>query len=147
VSKNKIHLVASAAAVLWIIATPVLADDPRWFAFYRALTNEFIVNTNGITTPADMIRMVDEKWIDSAAGNQATQPYKRLRVPPYPWGGYEVETNLKMFRMRPDEAVLYLGPTPPPCDYFSYTPPSCFSGSLTPSQRKVTGCSLRSGTR
>jgi hypothetical protein len=120
-SKNKSHLVVSAAAVQWTIATPVLADDPRWFAFYRALTNEFIVNTNGNTTPADMIRMVDEKWIDSAAGNQATQPYKRLRVPPYPWGGYEVETNLNMFRMRPDEAVLYLGPTPPPCDYFSYT--------------------------
>jgi hypothetical protein len=27
-----------------------------------------------------------------------------------------------MFRLRPDEAVLYLGPTPPPCDYFSFTP-------------------------
>ena len=28
---------------------------------------------------------------------------------------------MNMFRLRPDEAVLYLGPTPPPCDYFSYT--------------------------
>ena len=67
-SKNTFHWVASAAAVLWTIATPVLADDSRWFAFYRALTNEFIVNTNGITAPTDLIRMVDEKWIDSAAG-------------------------------------------------------------------------------
>src|SRR5512135_2800041 len=119
-TKGRLCLFASAAAVLLAAATPARAGDPRSFTFYRALTNDFLVNTNGITKPADMIGMVDAKWIDSAAGNQATQPYKRLRVPPYPWGGYVFETNMNMFRLRPDEAILYLGPTPPPCDYFSY---------------------------
>lgn len=77
--------------------------------------------SRNILGKARLIGMVDAKWVDSAAGNQATQPYKRLQVPPYPWGGYEFDTNMSMFRLRPDEAVLYLGPTPPPCDYFSYT--------------------------
>jgi hypothetical protein len=120
-SKNKFRWVASAALVLWATSGPVRGDDSRWFDFYRALTNDFIVQTNGITSPTDLIRMVDEKWMDSAAGNQATQPYKRLQVPSYPWGANEYDTNFNMFRLRPDEAVLYLGPTPPPCDYFSFT--------------------------
>ena len=99
------------------------ADDPRRLAFCAALTNEFIVSTSGKTEATDLIQMVDEKWIDSAAGNQATQPYKRLEVPMHPWGPPDnpVDHALDMFRLRPDEAVLYLGPTPPPCDYFSFT--------------------------
>lgn len=121
--KKKILWVVSSAAVLWAIATFAQAEDPRKLAFYAALTNEFIVSTNGKTQPADLIQMVNDKWIDSAAGNQATQPYKRLLVPPYPWLPNEIHTNaLNMFRMRPDEAVLYLGPTPPACDYFSFAP-------------------------
>ena len=58
----------------------------------------------------------------SALRHTCLTPYKRLQVPPYPWGANESDTNFNMFRLRPDEAVLYLGPTPPPCDYFSFTP-------------------------
>ncbi len=84
-SKNTIHAVASTAAVLWALAAQAQNADPRQFVFYTALTNDFVVNTNGLSKPTDLIGMVDGKWIDSAAGNQATQPYKRLEVPPYPW--------------------------------------------------------------
>jgi hypothetical protein len=122
-SNNKILHLASAAAVLWAIATHAQGNDPRRIAFYTALTNAFIVSTNGAVEATDLIQMVDGKWIDSAAGNQATQPYKRLEVPMYPWGPADnpVDHALDMFRLRPDEAVVYLGPTPPPCDYFSFT--------------------------
>lgn len=120
-TKSKTQWIASAALMLWAVAAHAQGDDPRRFAFYTALTNDFVLNTNGITNPADLIQMVDDKWIDSAAGNQATQPYKRLKVPPYPGLLDEILTNLNMFRLRQDEAVIYLGPTPPPCDYFSFT--------------------------
>jgi hypothetical protein len=118
-TKSKIRWIASAAVVVWAIAAHAQGDDPRRLAFYTALTNDFIVSTNGTTKPTDLIRMVDEKWIDSAAGNQATQPYKRLQVPIYPW--LPDQDPQDMFRLRPDEAVVYLGPTPPACDYFSFT--------------------------
>ena len=121
--KLTIRSFASAGVVLWAIATHAQPDDARRSAFCAALTNEFIVSTSGKTEATDLIQMVDEKWIDSAAGNQATQPYKRLEVPMHPWGPPDnpADHALDMFRLRPDEAVLYLGPTPPPCDYFSFT--------------------------
>ena len=119
-TKSKIRWIASAAVVVWAIAAHAQGDDPRRLAFYTALTNDFIVSTNGTTKPIDLIRMVDEKWIDSAAGNQATQPYKRFQVPIYP--SLPDQDPQDMFQLRPDEAVVYLGPTPPPCDYFSFTP-------------------------
>jgi hypothetical protein len=54
--------------------------DARPGAFYAALTNaSFLVNT-GSTVLVDAIGMVDEHKVDSAAGNQATQPYKRVSV-------------------------------------------------------------------
>lgn len=123
-TKRTTRWIAGAGVVLWAIAAHAQGDDLRRGAFYAALTNDFVVNTNGAIGPTDLIRMVDEKWIDSAAGNQATQPYKRFMVPPHPLGPKEnpVDLALNMFRLRPDEAVVYLGPTPPPCDYFSFTP-------------------------
>jgi hypothetical protein len=115
--------ITMAAVAMGAWSAPAQGTDPRRQAFCDALATDFLVNTNGTTNPTDLIRMVDEKWIDSAAGNQATQPYKRFQVPPYPWLPNEDRTNtMNMFRLRPDEAVLYLGPTPPPCDYFSFTP-------------------------
>jgi hypothetical protein len=122
-SKTKIRWFIIAASVLWTIASHAQSDNLRQLAFYTALTNEFIVSTNGATEATDLIQMVNERWIDSAAGNQATQPYKRLQVPMYPWLPHEDPTNYvqDMFRLRPDEAVVYLGPTPPRCDYFSFT--------------------------
>ena len=69
-----------------------------------------------------IVDLLDSGIGDSANGNNAGQPYKVLVVPISPSGKeHPFERGLTIFRIRPDEAVVYLGPTPPQCDYFSFT--------------------------
>ena len=61
----------------------------------------------------DALALFDRHVLNSASGNNAGQPYKRLTVPGERAG---------VFRLAPYEAVVYVGRTPPPADYFSFTP-------------------------
>jgi hypothetical protein len=125
--KTKPNTIQSTPLVFALMALLVSlnaasGDDARLAAFYAALTNVFVVNT-GATEVADLVAMVDQHKIDSANGNQATQPYKRFRVPVYPVRQEDPEeAEASAFRLRPDEAVVYVGPTPPQCTYFSFCP-------------------------
>lgn len=98
--------------------------DGRQAVFQNLLkANGFAVN-EGSTPEAFPLDLVDRNVLDSAAGNNATQPYKVLKLP------FSAEADVDdprgaenaIFRMRPDEAIVYVGLTPPPCDYFSFTP-------------------------
>jgi hypothetical protein len=73
----------------------------------------------GDTGPVFFPQLVNIHWVNSAAGNNAGNPYKRFDIPPPP--PRTLPRQLSAFRLAPDEAVVYLGPTPPPCDYFSFT--------------------------
>jgi len=58
---------------------------------------------------------------DSCNGNNYNAPYLTAIVPPLPG---QADTPLPfLFRIRRNEAVVLIGPTPPPCDYYSYV---CF---------------------
>jgi hypothetical protein len=82
----------------------------------------FIVNSGQMTPIDPIVDLLDSGIGDSANGNNAGQPYKVLMVPISPSSEeHPLERGLTIFRLRPDEAVVYLGPTPPPCDYFSFT--------------------------
>ena len=120
--KSKIYYIAGTVVLLCATAGQA-QEDSRLTAFRAALADDFVVSTNGTTRIVDFIKIVDDHKTDSAAGNQANQPYKRLQVPVFPVREEDpVEYTMGAFRLRPDEAVVYVGPTPPPCDYFSFVP-------------------------
>jgi hypothetical protein len=95
------------------------ATDGRVDAFRTALESGGLSVRDGITQPVELLQWVDKRYLNSAAGNNAGQPYKHfVLVPPPP---KPARPQLSTFRLAPYEAVVYLGPTPPPCDYFSFT--------------------------
>ena len=99
-------------------------SDERRAAIFRAALEEhgYIVNSGQMTPINPIVDLLDSGIGDSANGNNVGQPYKVLMVPISPFGEENpLERGLTIFRIRPDEAVIYLGPTPPTCDYFSYT--------------------------
>ncbi|HMZ31396.1 MAG TPA: hypothetical protein PLY13_02760 [Methanoregulaceae archaeon] len=98
-------------------------DHGRVASFRATLEENGFIVTSGQMTPVDpIVDLLDSGIGDSANGNNAGQPYKVLMVPISPSGEEPpFERGLTIFRLRPDEAVVYLGPTPPPCDYFSFT--------------------------
>src|SRR5512135_424194 len=91
-------------------------------AFHAQLDAHGFVVQDGLTPTVSPIELVDAHIIDSANGNNAGQPYKGVVVPPYPASGQRPGTPFVTFQLRPDEAVVYVGPTPPRVDYFSFTP-------------------------
>ncbi|HQA80875.1 MAG TPA: hypothetical protein PLV96_08790, partial [Methanoregulaceae archaeon] len=98
-------------------------DHGRAASFRATLEENGFIITSGQMTPIDpIVDLLDSGIGDSANGNNAGQPYKVLMVPISPFGEeLPFEGGFTIFRLRPDEAVVYLGPTPPACDYFSFT--------------------------
>jgi hypothetical protein len=91
--------------------------DSRTAAFINALgAAGFIVQEGGLEV-VDTVQAVNNHMICSAQGNNAGQYYKRLVVPPHP---YHLDLPNGAFRLKPYEAVVYVGKTPPQGDYFSY---------------------------
>ena len=80
----------------------------------------------------DTIRLLEEGVLPSAYGNNPTTKYLIYFVPPAP--GYEVDERISgltntlgiggnttpFWNLGPDEAVVFVGRTPPECRYFSY---------------------------
>ena len=98
------------------------APDLRVAAFRSALKNSGFAVSEGSTKQINPFQFIHDGVIDSCAGNNAGQPYKCFPVPLIP--GEEDEQGRKeqgVFRLRPYEAIVYVGPTPPEGDYFSYT--------------------------
>jgi hypothetical protein len=69
----------------------------------------------------DMGQMYCDGELDSCNGFNFHGTYMTAKVPKLP-GQADTFSN-KLFRIRHNEAVVLVGQTPPPCDYFSY---ACF---------------------
>ena len=111
-------------AAVQVAACSGNSGDFRSSLFVSGLeSNGFIVN-EGSADPIYPLDMVNKNYIDSAAGNNTGQPYKKLKIPGLPFVQEEdpLEREIGIFRLRPYEAIVYLGPTPPRGDYFSFTP-------------------------
>ena len=94
--------------------------DGRAAAFAAILDERGFIVQEGSAEVIDPFHIVNDlRLMDSCGGNNAGQPYKRWAVPPPP--GREVEVEIP-FVLSPDEAVVYVGKTPPLCDYFSFVP-------------------------
>jgi hypothetical protein len=98
--------------------------DKRVKSFHSALEAGGFIVREGSTRKVDILQYVNERSLDSAAGNNAGQFYKRFQVPSHPMGEdrSRLEIDYGSFRMNADEAIVYVGPTPPQCDYFSFCP-------------------------
>lgn len=98
-------------------------DDPRLGKFSAFLQRAGFTVQTGATVKAIPFQWFDNLAMDSLAGNNAGQYYKVLQVPLLPGeNNTDVEKSLALFMIREDEAVVWVGPTPPACDYFSFTP-------------------------
>jgi hypothetical protein len=100
-------------------------------AFRSALERDGFVVGQGATAMFPLIEAYEAGLIKACWGNDPTKPYLVCLVPPAP--GEQVPSykfkvgeflGLKgvtiLFRMRPDEALLFVGRTPPECKYYSY---------------------------
>lgn len=97
-------------------------QDPRVAAFRNALVRSGLAVREGSTKQINPFRFIHAGAIDSCAGNNAGQPYKCLPVPLIPGEADEQgRAEFGVFRLQPYEAIVYVGPTPPEGDYFSYT--------------------------
>lgn len=100
------------------------ATDDRPQRFQIALEANGFTVKEGATKERVAANLVDGHALDSGAGNNAGQPYKAFVVPASPAvdGNSPERAEQSIFNVGKDEAIVYLGPTPPPCDYFSFTP-------------------------
>lgn len=79
--------------------------------------DHFLVNPGRLYGP-DVLGLACDGTIVSCNGNNAANPYMVASLPPV---GYVYNEDPPMgFFMRPDEAVVLVGRTPPPLAYFSY---------------------------
>ena len=106
------------------IGRPVSAlgwdSDGRTAAFGASLDAAGFIVQESRTEMVDPFQVCGEwRFMDSCAGNNIGQPYKRWIVLPHP--SRELQVDIP-FMLAPDEAVVYVGRTPPLCDYFSFVP-------------------------
>jgi hypothetical protein len=101
-------------------------------AFQKALEKDGFTVQQGKAAYLDVIKIYDLGILPSAYGNNPSTKYLSFFVPPAP--GHKVPelfskiavalgmgTNVSAFwTLGPDEAVVFVGRTPPECRYFSY---------------------------
>lgn len=92
--------------------------DERQDKFRKALLSGNFTVSDGSAHTVDSIVNFDNKIMDSAAGNNAGQPYKAVRLP----SAAASEETANLFKLESCEAVVYVGLTPPKADYFSFAP-------------------------
>lgn len=101
-------------------------------AFKQALEKDGFTVQEGRIGYLDLIKLYDSGVLPSAYGNNPSTKYLTYFVPPAP--GFKVpelfsriavalgmSENVSAFwNIRPDEAIVFIGRTPPACSYFSY---------------------------
>ena len=80
--------------------------------------NDFIVQPGNIAQ-AQTIDYYAIGYVPDCNGNNATNPYLLLQIPPAP--EQKFSNNFPWaFKIREDEAIILMGMTPPECVYYSY---------------------------
>lgn len=99
-------------------------------ALRLALEEDGFIVQEGKFVSFDVIGLYDAGYLDSCFGNNPSTPYMLCFLPPPP-GERAISENLQdadtldnetlvQYRLRPDEALLFIGRTPPECKYFSF---------------------------
>ena len=131
----KNHLLVILIGVLLTMLTGIVLADNETSdadAFRQALEQDGFTVQKGELGHFDTIKLLDEGVLPSAYGNNPTTKYLGFFVPPTP--GQKVDKVLAehartlgksgnstpFWNLRPDEAVVFVGRTPPECRYFNF---------------------------
>ena len=161
-SLRRYVLRVAAAMILGILSTSglVLAKKPaegNLILLKKSLANMGFTVQEGLVDFPDIVGMCCQCQLPSCFANNPASPYGIFVLPPSPnqpsdvpnpyseWFSETYPEGWSWFwRMRADEAVIFLGTTPPEMDYFGFTaylydryqpgviPPDCTSGTNPP---------------
>ena len=98
----------------------IASISPRKIADFRAALEQdgFIVK-EGSFGMVDIVTLCCSGVLPSCLGNNGNFPYLMYTIPP--GEGQTVGKSIPWtFQLRPDEAIVLIGQTPPPVSYFSY---------------------------
>lgn len=104
-------------------------QDDRLQKLIKCLNKHRFITQKGKVVKARIFENVDNSVFPNCFDNNADVQYIVTNVPPPP-GDKNLPPIVRLcsdippplFRLRPDEAVILLGTTPPPCKYYSMTP-------------------------
>jgi hypothetical protein len=113
---------------------PVREERPNVKTFKQALEKDGFTVQEGEFGYLDSIKLYSLGLMPTAGGNNPTTKYIGYFVPPTP--GQEVDplvaeyskalglsgNTTSYWNLRPDEAVVFVGRTPPECKYYSFDP-------------------------
>ena len=131
-----------ALLILLIIAPPAPAQDTTQLsAFRESLQNAGFLVQDGVMAPVDPYSSFCNYVIPSGFGFNTASPYAVTGIPAAP--DQTAENYLPFtFRLRPDEAVVYIFHTPPKVKYFSCTAYMMRKWSTTTNAQKQVYASL-----
>lgn len=118
--------------VILVVALAVLCGVPFWAqkaedtplrkkvdAIEKHLTSKGFTVSEGRFMALNAVEWYCLGKLYSCNMNNAGAPYNVIYPPP-PAGDYPTPTDFPSFRIRRDEAIVVVGPTPPKCTFFSY---------------------------
>jgi len=138
VSKTGYRAVNRTAAVsagqekfIYVTLSPETPGSEKIDSFIASLQREGFTVQQGKLEKFDVLAMYDAGIIPSCYANNPSAPYLAYKLPPYPglvYGGRVSDAPVNPankglwldYFMEPDEAIVYVGPTPPEVKYFSY---------------------------
>jgi hypothetical protein len=119
-------------ANLLLLSTAAMADNGNVTDLKNILEKDGFIVQEGKFGYLDVIGLYQAGFLPSCFGNNPSTPYMIYYLPPPPGekamseNSTEVDTldneTLTEYRLRPDEALLFIGRTPPKCKYFSFVP-------------------------
>jgi len=94
-----------------------LPDDIKQFV-EEAEKAGFII-TQGNMKQADPLALFEAGYTPDCNANNAKNPYVLIQIPPHPKQPFANQLPFA-YRLDENEAIVILGKTPPPCEFFSY---------------------------
>jgi len=110
--------------LLLVLAVSLFSLDPYFTeenvnSFISELEEDGFIVQQGMVYTWDLLDLFSKHLIPSCYGNNASNPYLAYFLPPAP--GQTFPNSLPFtFRLREDEAIIFIGWTPPQVTYFSY---------------------------
>lgn len=129
----KVYIISAILFAILIgtgLAQNAITGDVK--AFQQALEQDGFTVQQGSIGYLDIIKLYDRGVLPAAYGNNPSTRYLTYFVPPAPGNtvpelfariavALGKSTNVSAFwNIRPDEAIIFVGRTPPECRYFSY---------------------------
>ena len=124
-------VVAGQEKILFVTLTPKHDGSEKIDAFIAALQEEGFTVQPGKLEKFDVLAMYDAHIIPSCFGNNPSTPYLAYKIPGHPGlvrGGRVTDAPVNPankglwldYFMDPQEAIVYVGSTPPEAKYYSY---------------------------